>query len=239
MDKECVRARFSRSLDSYDHAATVQRSMARRLCELLPARPYPRVLEVGCGTGVCTAMLASSLTFAHFTANDLVPQCAAHIRRILPQATFMAGDIDSLELTEDYALIVSNACLQWSKGLAATLTRLLARLSPGGVLACSLFGPENFREVQEIFGAGLAYPSLQQLRQYMAPHTLLALEEERRTLCFDSLLDILRHMRDTGVNAFGGGGMSTAALRRTEQRYRERFGLRLTYHPVYLVAQKR
>ena len=55
LDKQRIRQRFARSLDTYADAATVQRTMAHDLLrDLLHVadgqRTFPRIAEAGCGT---------------------------------------------------------------------------------------------------------------------------------------------------------------------------------------------
>jgi malonyl-CoA O-methyltransferase len=239
VDKALVRRRFARAVPTYDAQAKVQAAMARHLCSLLPTRHYGAVLEIGCGTGLLTREVAEKLSFSSYTANDLVPECGVGLQALLPQARFIAGDMDSLALAGGYDLVLANASLQWSHALPALLDRLYAALAVGGLLAFSLFGQRNLWQIREYFGVGLAGLPLEAVGG-LVQGRLLHLEEEEQECCFDSPLAVLRHLQQTGVNAVGGSVavLSPAALRRFDQEYRARYACRLTYQPQYIVLCK-
>ena len=243
-DDERIRRHFRRSLTTYDANAAVQRGMAETLAALLPAREYAAILEIGCGTGQLTRLLAGRFSCREYLANDLVPECAAHLAGILPEARFLAGNIDGVapQLAHTRAgtfdLIISNACLQWSRRLPETLHALRDCLTSGGVLAFSLFGQDNLREIRALFGAGLPTLTREALCALLPAGTVLTVHEEHCTLPFPSLLDALRHLKRTGVNAFGSAALSRQTLRALEARFRTDYARTLTYHPVYIVMQR-
>lgn len=250
MQKEIVRQRFLRSAATYNQAALVQRDMAAALMEQLLLtslrRDFGRILEIGCGQGLLTAELAQRLEWRELILNDLVPECAA-LAEALPRAEFLGGDIEQLELPPKLDLIVGNAVLQWVREPERLLAALAAAGNPGCLLAFSVFGPENFRELRELSGSGLAYPPVSCWPALLAnDFELLGMHEEVVTLTFDSPEAVLLHLKATGVTATGAGEKWTRGkLRDFAAAYRSRFagpegeGVTLTYHPLLLVAEKR
>lgn len=242
-DTARIQRSFRRSLSTYDEHATVQRRMAERLCALLPARSYPCIAELGCGTGQLTRLLAERIPCRSYLANDLVPECAGAALRFRPQARFLPGDIDEEaphlreHQPDGFDLVISNACLQWSRRPAATLAALHAALKPGGILAFSSFGQDNLREIRALFGVGLTSPTLDALRALLPAGTLLTLCEEHQTIVFSSLLDALRHLRATGVNAFDAPPLTHGRLKALDERFCRDFARTLTYHPRYVVLR--
>jgi malonyl-CoA O-methyltransferase len=240
VDKAVVRRHFARAVATYDLQARVQAAMAQHICALLPRQSYGAVLEIGCGTGLLTRAVAAKLSFASYTANDLVPECAAALHAALPQARFIAGDMDSLVLGGGYDLVLANASLQWSHNLPLLLARLYAALHQGGVLAFSLFGQRNLWQIREYFGVGLEGLPLEAMRAVLPAGRLLHLEQEEQDCVFASPMAVLRHLQQTGVNTFGGRvqPFGRAALRAFEQEYRARYACTLTYQPQYIVLSK-
>lgn len=160
MDKQAVALRFDRSAASYDAHCRVQREMARRLVRRLtePERPGSRILELGCGTGHLTRLLAFRFPGAQIDAVDLAPGMieVARRSRALDQVRFLNADAEELDLEPaSYALIVSSATVQWFAAAADTLRRLAGALEPGGRMVHATFGPSTFTELKELF-AGLA-----------------------------------------------------------------------------------
>lgn len=70
-----------------------------------------------------------------------------------------------MPLNQNYDLVVSGSTIQWFVDREAFLQRLAQAMNPGALLAVSLFGPENFKELRELTGRGLAYPTLAELRK--------------------------------------------------------------------------
>ncbi len=246
---ERIRQRFARSLDSYGDAATLQAEMARTLLEALKAQAgtrFPRLLEAGCGTGVLTDLVEQQLAFQELLLVDLVPECARfHQRR--PKASFRAGDLEALELPQELDLCLANAVFQWLKAPQAFLKRLHNALKPSAILAFTTFGPQNLREVRQLTGRGLEYPPVGQWEEMLTQegYQLLGKKEGLRALPFPTPLDVLKHLKATGVTATGNGAppWSRTRLQEFQGQYRERFSLpdgqvSLTYHPVLILARR-
>ncbi len=244
-----IRQRFARSLDSYGSAAILQAKMARDLLDALEAQAgtgFPRLLEAGCGTGILTDLLEQELSVRELLLVDLVPECA-RFHRHRANAHFRAGDLETLELPKGLDLCLANAVFQWLKEPQAFLARLHDALKPGATLAFTTFGPENLREIRQLTGRGLEYPAPEQWREMLAQegYRPLRLEQGLHTLPFPSPLDVLKHLKATGVTATGDGTppWSRARLLEFQKQYREKFPLpdgqvSLTYHPVLAIARR-
>lgn len=246
-DKNQVRQRFSRSLRSYREAAIVQREMAEALPDLIAAatlrHDFPRIFEIGCGSGLLSELLAARFDYRQLILNDLAPDCRSTAER-LPRAEFIPGDIEELELPPALDLIAANAVFQWLRDPAALLPRLAGKLNPDGLLALAVFGPGTCREIAELTGSSLAYRSAAAWRELLnaAGLEVIAGREEEIVLAFDDPEAVLRHLKLTGASA------NTASPNWTRRRlaaflkdYRAAFGVpagvTLTYHPILLLAR--
>ncbi|WP_154399134.1 methyltransferase domain-containing protein, partial [Bordetella pertussis] len=72
--------RFDRAAARYETHAEVQRHAAEQLAERIAALPLPaepRILEIGCGTGLLTRALARRLGRADWTITDIAPAMLA------------------------------------------------------------------------------------------------------------------------------------------------------------------
>ena len=249
IDKQIVRRRFARSTASYAEAAEVQRAMGLALLDLLTSgtlrRDFDRILEIGCGGGGLSLELPARLEYCRLFLNDLVPECAGLAAR-LPDSVFLAGDVETVGLPDDLDLVLANAVFQWLRSPATLLRRLAGLLRPGGLLAFSVFGPENFREIRQLTGAGLDYPPPSFWQQELEKHfEVLAFHAEQEICFFNSPEAVLRHLKATGVTATGAGSRWTRGrLAQFDTEYRRRFAAAtgdfpLTYHPILLVARKK
>ena len=248
VDKTRLQAQFARSLTTYRQAAQVQAMMAETLmaalAETTAIRHFPRILELGCGDGLLTSRIEETLSYGQLTLVDIVPACADRHRH-RRHARFVPGDMETMPLPEaDLAL--AGAAFQWAADLPGLLRRLQRLLSRDGLLAFSTFGPDNFREIAALTGRSLPYPSLADLVALLqASHfTVLMAREEHRALLFPNAEAVLVHLRETGVNGVKQGKAWTRqTLKDFSERYRQNHAgadgrLPLTYHPLWVVAQK-
>ena len=250
-DKSRVRHSFFKSMYSYNQHAEAQTRMAEELLEALwrihPAG-FGRALEIGCGSGLLTERFLKRFAVETFVANDLVEECGMLVEDIFQQHssgdfTFAGGDIETLaDLPGKLDLILSNATFQWLHDFDGFLARLKTALKPGGLLAFSTFGPENCREIREVTGNSLTYRPFQNVLASLQAHFEVAFSnEETVPLHFASPMDVLRHLRLTGVNGVSSQKAWTKAdLAHFEQAYREHFGefnrVPLTYHPLLFIV---
>ena len=250
-DKRKIYRRFARAAATYDQQAFIQQRVAERLLNLLDRHcPLPplRLLEIGCSTGILTSMLTRRYRgLATFYVNDLVSEFNGLVRAKVGDdvhLAFLPGDIETITLPPDLDLVVSSSTFHWLNDLPALFNRLHGRMSAGGTLCFSMYGPDNLHELREIAGIGLDYPSVAALRKMVgARFKVLACEEELLTVHFADPRALLDHLRQTGVNALAAGPWTRSRLRDFIRRYAERFGgpegVVLTYHPVYCVASCR
>jgi malonyl-CoA O-methyltransferase len=251
-DKTLVACRFARSLATYDGAAFVQREMAGQLVDrLLEAAGTDRfedVLELGCGTGLLTEQMVSRCRVRRLVLNDLVDECEATARRVRErgcgvEVEFLPGDMEALAVPGLYDLVISNAALQWAGDLAGMLERIAGWLRPGGIVAAAAFGPANFVEISQLTGLSLRYEGAAEWCEMLGrDYDLLHVGEEVRTLWFLSARDILRHLKQTGVNALDPRSWTPGEIRCFCRDYEEQFALDrrvpLTYHPLVVIARR-
>lgn len=249
IDKNAVRQRFQRSLETYNRAATVQRDMAGTLLDLFAAatleRQFEMITELGCGAGILTDRIAERFDFAHLTLIDLVPECEA-FHRGRANVEFLCGDIETIELPES-DLFLSNAVFQWLAEPEQFFGRVAEKLRNGGYLAFTTFGPETLHELSSLTGNGLPYRTAAELVNILESNGLhvIASHEELIVQEFDSPLAALRSLKETGVTAVSAGRpWSRRTLAEFSETYTDRFRLSngnvpLTYHPIALVAGKK
>lgn len=248
LDKNLVRRRFLRSVESYDRAAEVQRLMADELLELFRLaageREFPRILELGCGSGILTDRIEQGFDYGKLYLLDLVEEWSG-FHRNRERTEFIAGDVERIPLPGALDLILSNAVIQWVTDLPALLEKLAEALNPEGLLAVTTFGPENLREIAELTGSGLRYLDPDRLQQlFSRKFDLIGFRQELLRPQFDTPLAVLKHLKATGVTAAGGPQRWTR--KRLEEfsagyrRFQTGNGkFPLTYHPITLIARKK
>lgn len=247
IDQERVRRRFSQAARTYDNHAEAQKQICAHLARLLArytTSRFKRTLEIGCGSGGFTRLLRQQCQIEEWVLNDLCETWQEAIEALFPSAppTFLAGDAEAIPFPGTFDLIASASALQWMRDLPRFLHKLSTSLSPRGILAFNTFAPDNLREIKELTGVGLSYPTACQLREWLSADFHIIHEEAGSiSLTFRHPLDVLRHLKYTGVTANAASPWTRGKQERFCRDYQRRFaradeGVTLTYRPVYILA---
>ncbi|MDB5807528.1 MAG: methyltransferase domain protein [Betaproteobacteria bacterium] len=107
-----------------------------------------RAIDIGCGPGNSTEVLAARFPEAAIAGIDSSADMIAAARKRLPQFSFDVAGIEDWSDAGPYDVILANAVMQWVPDHAAVFPRLVAKLSPGGCLAVQM--PNNLDEPAHI-----------------------------------------------------------------------------------------
>jgi biotin biosynthesis protein BioC len=250
MNKEAVKQGFSGCYDTYATEAVVQQAIAQRLAALLDAhtdRIPNRAVEVGCGSGFLTQKVLERFPNAAWLLNDIAPSSKDYVADVAQRcnavdATFELGDAEALELPNGIDLFVSSSAVQWFADLEGFLKRLWESMNDGGTIAISTFGPQNLEEVRTLTGSGLSYLSLEEFRAAVGRYfDIEECLEDHTVIYFDEPVEVLRHIKQTGVNGAFRQCWTKGKLTRFTEGYKMFHSIKgysLTYHPMYVVARK-
>ena len=144
-----IDAAYTRWADRYDSDRNLTRDLDRTVMEqMLAGRPFPTILEVGCGTGKNTPFLAE--LGGRVTAVDFSPGMIAQAKAKItaPNVTFQVADITQPWPTADAAfdLITFNLILEHIADLPFVLAEASRSLAAGGQLFISELHP--FKQYQ-------------------------------------------------------------------------------------------
>ena len=113
------------------------------------------VVDLGCGPGHLTRLLAEVWPTARVRGVDNSPAMVEAARRDVPDVDFELADLrDWVARGEQVDVVVSNATLQWLPDHLELLPALARRLRPGGWLAVQV--PANFDEPSHTIRTELA-----------------------------------------------------------------------------------
>lgn len=251
IDPQAIAHRFARAWYTYDQAALPQQQIARTAYTLLqgiaerePLQPG-HILEIGCGTGYFTRLVQPLFPSSAWILNDLLPEARRILPSCLPGTRFLPGDILSHTLRTPCGLILSTSVFQWIPDIRRLIGKLASWQPRRAHLFFSTFLPKNLYEVKELTGRGLTYPTLGEWEEALGPYYRIeVLQEEELRYGFDTPLDVLHHLKDTGVTATNTDPWTPAQLRRFCQAYAARYQdtegkVPLTYHPLYVGARRR
>jgi trans-aconitate 2-methyltransferase len=115
---------------------------AVELLARVPTKAPERVIDLGCGPGNSTALLARRWPKAKIEGLDSSEPMLDQARRSGIAAQWISGDIPSWAPAKRYDVIFSNSAIHWIPEQASLLARLVSHLERGGVLAFQV--PGNF-----------------------------------------------------------------------------------------------
>lgn len=123
---------------------------SRDLIAQIPLTAPKRVIDLGCGPGNSTAVLAERYPHAHLTGMDSSPDMIEKARKTLPNVDFFLDDLLSFQPQEPVDLFFSNAVFQWLSfaDRIKVITRLIQSQPPGGVFAFQV--PDNFDQPSHV-----------------------------------------------------------------------------------------
>jgi malonyl-CoA O-methyltransferase len=164
VDVARVKAHFNRAAASYDEAAVLQAEVASRLVERLAlfSLSPKRILDLGCGTGYMTALLAARFPQAEIVALDIAPamlaQTQARFNALRPWWRFWQAkprvtplEADMLDLPFEagqFDLVISNMVVQWAEDLDGVFAQVRRVLGEDGLFIFTSFGPDTLKELR-------------------------------------------------------------------------------------------
>lgn len=228
-----IAARFGARAEVYETHADLQDGVAGRLASMLPDREAPRVLELGCGTGLLSRRLVARYPDGEFLLTDAAPEmiraCQRNLNGSGADLSFEVMDAAATATYENLDLVVTSMMLHWLRDPVASVERFRRHLAPGGVLLFATLGPDCFAEWRSVLateGLRSGTPNL--------PSIPGVVEEEHLTPDKDSL-SFLRRMKAVGglQPRDGYEPLTAGELRRAIRTTDLLFGGRVTWHIVY------
>jgi trans-aconitate 2-methyltransferase len=129
----------------------------RDLVGAIPTVAVRRAVDLGCGPGNSTEVLAARFPGAEVSGLDSSPDMITAARERLPKLRFELADIPAWDAAGRFDVILANAALQWVPNHEALMPRLVAKVATGGCLAVQM--PDNLDEpahrlMREVAAAG-------------------------------------------------------------------------------------
>lgn len=248
VDKSLVGRRFSAARETYRRGASVQRRVAESLWSRVEPliqgkRDCGRIIEVGAGTGVLTELYEMALTSGGCRCSSLeLWDLAEHFGMLPSNASWLTCDAETCIRSvapESVSLLLSSSTLQWFHSPERFVAEAYRVLRKGGIAAFALYGEGTFSQLRELTGVSLRYPSVATLKAALPADAIIEVgETESISMDFASPKELLRHLRETGVN--GATEPSPALALRIARHYPAspdgRY--RLSYCPLYLIFRK-
>ena len=159
LDRRQVRRHFGDAATTYEQHDALQREVQTHLLERLTfyLDTPQRVLDVGAGTGLGSALLKRRYPKAEVIALDLaLPMLRAAKRHSSWLKPFerICAEASALPLADhSIDVLYSNLCFQWVDDLPALFGECMRVLKPGGFMVFSSFGPDTLMELRAAWAA--------------------------------------------------------------------------------------
>lgn len=231
VDKDLVKERFSRVQNTYEAHASIQNRVAQTLAEMTfpHIRPRSHILEVGSGTGLLTRLVESGLDCQLKTIDLIAGNRENHIMGDAEMIPREASGCD---------VLLSASTLQWFNSPRRYLHDVVRYLNDNAIVGIAVYGNLNFCQLDPVIPDRRHFPTPEQWVAMLPADTmeLIDFREERVDIAFDSVLEVMRHIKATGVNATHG----CTPMHHILSAYPRVDGkITLTYHPVWIVARKK
>ena len=105
-----------------------------------------KIIDIGCGPGNSTQVLAGRFPDAYIVGVDKSEEMISAAKKSYPNLDFNICDAGTelSQLDSDFDIVFSNACIQWIPDHANLITNMLNLLKRNGILAVQI--PMNFNE---------------------------------------------------------------------------------------------
>jgi len=214
LDKNAIRLAFDRAASGYDSYAVLHQEIESRLLERTEfQRIEPSmILDLGCGTGSASLVLAKQFQQAKVIALDWAPAMLAKTGADTDSTggvCRLCADMHALPLAaRSVDLVFSSLALPWSYDLPAIFREFRRILKPDAMLIFTCFGPDTLFELKQ---AWRAVDDLPHVNDYPDMHDigdeLLAagfsepvMDSERLTLEYRDVLSLMRELKGMGAH---------------------------------------
>ena len=173
---------------AYQQFSRLRQRPVNELLDRVDLHHPKRMVDLGCGTGIATRLLAERWPQAHLLGIDSSAQMLDEARALPINASWQQCDLLDWQPEQPADLLFAAAVLHFIDGHETLLPRLLGQLNAGGCLAAHMPDWRDalwyrlMLETLEDGGVGGTPLGTPELRQRMAARPLLALENYYRLL---------------------------------------------------------
>jgi trans-aconitate methyltransferase len=115
--------------------------------ELLAPMQGERILDLGCGTGHLTSLIAAA--GAEVLGVDKSPRMIESAKENYPELEFIESDATTLGFNSEFDAVFSNATIHWIKDQHALASAIWRSLKPGGRFVAEFGGKGNLSAVRQ------------------------------------------------------------------------------------------
>jgi len=203
--------------DAADYAAhsSAQFAWADELVSKVKLQGHEVVLDVGCGDGKVSAMLAGKVPDGAVVAIDQDPDMirlarTQYSQQAFPNLTFIRMDVEELDAANRFDIVFSNAALHWLRDHQLALANIRQALKQGGRFLLQMGGQGNAAKIILVIEALMEQDRWRAyFRDFAFPYGFFGPEEYRLWLTRAGLAvkraDLIpKDMRQEGLDGLAG-----------------------------------
>lgn len=189
---------FSRYAAEYGSRNVIQRLVAQKLIASTSDQPH-RILDLGCGNGTLFSWIDWEIE--RFVGVDFSLSMLEHHPKT-SKVELMQGDFNDPALWErfhvgEFDRIYSASALQWANDLNGVLKSVIALKSP---MSLAIFSAGTFKTLHECAGVEPLLRSSDEVIAVAEKHLDAQFEVVHYTLEFDSVREMFRYIKRSGVS---------------------------------------
>jgi len=146
---------YTWSAEQYESSSQNQKKWGADLVAMLNITGNEKVLDIGCGDGRLTALIAEKLPDGLAVGVDSSADMIALSKKNFPKETFrnlsfMTKDARELDFDNEFDIVFSNACLHWVIDHMPVLRGIRQSLKSGGRILVQMGGEGNAAKIIEV-----------------------------------------------------------------------------------------
>jgi malonyl-CoA O-methyltransferase len=194
-----IQREFSQNANDYEKVNVIQKQVLHALLAHIEDTPR-NILDIGCGSGAVYKAL--SWPVESFIGVDFAEgMLALHPKD--NAVTLLQDDFNDPTLfmklrTFSFDRIISSSALQWAADLDATLEQIA---SLGAPVSLSIFTSDTFKTLYDVAGLSPILREREEVITLLKKHFSGEIEILHYTLAFDSVREMFRYMKQSGVGA--------------------------------------
>jgi malonyl-CoA O-methyltransferase len=222
---------FSRYAAQYGSRNVIQRLVAEKLIASTETHPR-RILDLGCGNGTLYSLIDWEIE--RFVGVDFSDSMLSHHPKA-PNVELILGDFNDSSLFErlrgqHFDRIYSASALQWADDLEGVLKSLASLNTP---MSLAIFTAGTFKTLHEYAGAMPLLRSSNEVMAIAEKHIDAHFDVVHYTLEFDSVREMFRYIKRSGVS----GGRRVLDFAQTK-RLMETYPLSYLEFEVVFITQR-
>ena len=175
----------------YDSKHDFVAEYGKELLEFIPQSSTQTILDLGCGTGVLTAQLASKCR--KLIGVDSSPDMIDKARKQYREIDFRVADALDLPFNKEIDVVFSNAVFHWISDHDRLLKSVYKALKPGGMLICEFGAEGNIVTIEKAFAIACRNLGYEYRSKFNFPSVITFREKlERNGFIIDSIYDFAR-----------------------------------------------